>query len=70
MARSNEISEPPTSFGKKSWSEKSWTEKRKTKFCGVPFLWIVLVAGAVAFIAALIGGVLGGFVEGQKHAEA
>ena len=54
---------------RKSWSEKSWKEKRKTKFCGVPFLWIVIVLASLAFITALLGGVIGGFVAGKEHSD-
>lgn len=53
----------------KSWSEKRWKEKRKTKFFGcIPFWWILLALGVLGFIAAVLGGVIGGFVEGaRKH---
>ncbi|KAK3708631.1 hypothetical protein LTR37_011353 [Vermiconidia calcicola] len=58
-----------TLLSKKSWKEKSWGEKRKTRFCGIPLLWIILGGVALIFIAALIGGSIGGFVEGQKKGE-
>lgn len=54
---------------KKSWSEKSWKERRKTKFCGVPFWAFLLAAGTLSFIAVVLGGVIGGFVEGQEKEE-
>lgn len=55
---------PANSFvSQKSWSEKSWKEKRKTKFCGIPFWGFLLAAGVVVFIAAVLGGVIGGFLE-------
>lgn len=53
----------------KSWSEKSWKEKRKTRVCGlIPCWWILLAVGVLVFIAAVLGGVIGGFVAGGKHA--
>ncbi|KAK4570352.1 hypothetical protein LTR86_002432 [Recurvomyces mirabilis] len=51
----------------KSWSEKSWKEKRKTKFCGIPFWWILLSVSVVVFIATVLGGVIGGFVMNQNQ---
>ena len=50
----------------KSWSEKSWKEKRKTKFCGIPFWWFLLATGVTVFIAAVLGGVIGGFLKNTK----
>lgn len=54
--------------GKKSWSEKSWKEKRKTKFCGVPFWWIMLALGVVTFIAIVLGGAIGGLMSSNRKA--
>ena len=55
----------------KTWSEKNWREKRKTRVCGgVPCWWFIVITGAVVFIAAMLGGVLGGFLEGQKKGQA
>jgi len=54
-------------FSNKSWSEKSWKEKRKTRFCGIPFWWILLSLSVTAFIAAVLGGVIGGFVKHQER---
>lgn len=51
----------------KSWKEKSWKEKRKTKFCGIPLWWYLLVAGVLSFIVAVLGGVIGGFLRNQKN---
>lgn len=51
---------------KKSWKEKSWKEKRKTKVCGIPFWWILLSVCVACFIAIVLGGVIGGFVENVK----
>lgn len=72
LVRSNTRGSNRTSFlnVNKSWSEKNWKEKRKTKFCGIPFWWILLALCVLAFIAAVIGGVIGGFVAGGKHANA
>ncbi|KAI5356926.1 hypothetical protein Slin15195_G090250 [Septoria linicola] len=59
---------------KKTWKEKSWKEKRKTRFCGfgkfrgVAFQWILVVVCVLIFVAALLGGVVGGFVAGGQHA--
>lgn len=60
---SGSIISPQESVGKKSWSEKSWKEKRKTRICGIPFWWILLSICVVAFITAVLAGVIGGFVH-------
>ncbi|CAK1360124.1 hypothetical protein CB0940_06226 [Cercospora beticola] len=58
----------------KTWKEKSWKEKRKTRMCGfgkfkgVAFQWILVVICVLVFVAALLGGVIGGFVAGGEHA--
>ena len=58
---------------KKDWAEKTWKEKRKTRFCafgnfrGVAFQWILVVICVIAFVTALLGGVIGGFVAGGNH---
>lgn len=52
----------------KTWKEKNWKEKRKTRFCGIPFWWILLAACVLAFVGAVLGGVIGGFVAGGKQA--
>ena len=54
----------------KAWSEKSWREKRKTRVCGVPCWWFMVLVGVVVFITAMLGGVIGGFVQGQKQGQA
>ncbi|KAK5125648.1 hypothetical protein LTR85_011922 [Meristemomyces frigidus] len=52
----------------KSWGEKSWKEKRKTRFCGIPLWWFLLSMGVVAFIAIVLGSVIGSFMDGAvKH---
>lgn len=58
-----------TGFSEKSWKEKSWKEKRKTKFCGVPLLWLIMAACAAGFIGAIVGGIMGGYASGSKHAK-
>ncbi|KAM3421805.1 hypothetical protein BST61_g2183 [Cercospora zeina] len=58
----------------KKWKERSWKEKRKTRFCvvgsfrGIAFQWILVVICVLVFVAALLGGVIGGFVAGGQHA--
>ncbi|KAI5246253.1 hypothetical protein E4T42_06465 [Aureobasidium subglaciale] len=60
----------PTPSEAKSWSEKSWKEKRKTRFCGVPFWWILLSLCVLAFIAIVLGAAVGGiFASARKEAE-
>lgn len=55
----------------KSWSEKSWKEKRKTKFCGVPFGWILLSFGVVTFVVVVVTTVIAGFVDSHRqHSQA
>lgn len=56
-----------TDWTQKSWKEKTWREKRRTRFCGVPLIWIVIAACVVGFVAAVLGGVLGGYISGSKH---
>ncbi|KAF2723092.1 hypothetical protein K431DRAFT_220801 [Polychaeton citri CBS 116435] len=51
----------------KTWKEKNWKEKRKTRFCGIPFWWLLLTACVLAFIALVLGAVIGGFLGGQRH---
>ncbi|TKA71698.1 hypothetical protein B0A55_07146 [Friedmanniomyces simplex] len=46
--------------------EKTWKEKRKTRFCGVPFWWLLLGASVVTFIAAVLAGVIGGFLANEQ----
>jgi len=67
MERMHSNSPEDSVLSNKSWKEKSWQEKRKTKFCGVPFWLILLAAFVLGFIAAVIGGVLGGFFSRWKH---
>ena len=65
----NSVNSPQNSLkadSEKTWSEKSWKEKRKTRFCGIPCWWFLLAVGLSVFVVAIIGGVIGGFVEGQK----
>ncbi|TKX20639.1 hypothetical protein C1H76_7025 [Elsinoe australis] len=59
-----------SSQSEKRWKEKSWKEKRKTKFCGVPFGWIALVAGVFLFIVIVCSATIGGFFGAQAKAAA
>lgn len=71
MAPSVQVSSQDDSMdAQKAWREKSWREKRKTRVCGVPCFWYVVLTGIFVFIAAMLGGVVGGFVEGQKKGQA
>lgn len=65
---SDTSSEKEKSYLQKSWKEKTWKEKRKTRVCGIPFWWILLGVCVLTFITAVLGGVVGGFVAGGKHA--
>ena len=58
-----------TASAPKRWKDKSWKEKRKTKFCGIPFWWIMLSMCVVAFIAIVLGGAIGGFMSSQKKSD-
>lgn len=55
-----------TSSDNKSWKDKTWKEKRKTRFCGVPFWWILLSLCVIAFIAIVLGAAIGGIFAGAK----
>lgn len=74
LIRSDTSTENTSIMGaKKDWGEKTWKEKRKTRFCafgnfrGVAFQWILVVICVIAFVTALLGGVIGGFVAGGNH---
>lgn len=56
-----------TDWTQKSWKAKTWREKRRTKFCGVALIWLIIAACMVGFVAAVLGGVLGGYISGSKH---
>ncbi|KAF2147706.1 hypothetical protein K461DRAFT_316613 [Myriangium duriaei CBS 260.36] len=47
----------------KPWNQKSWKEKRKTKFCGIPFGWIILAAGVLLFIVIVCSATIGGLLK-------
>lgn len=51
----------------KSWREKTWKEKRKTKFCGIPFWWLLLSVCVLAFIAIVLGGAIGGLLSNARR---
>ncbi|EMC92719.1 hypothetical protein BAUCODRAFT_37619 [Baudoinia panamericana UAMH 10762] len=51
----------------KSWKEKTWKERRKTKLCGVPLGWVLLVVGVAVFMVIVISAVIGGFLNHQKN---
>ena len=51
----------------KSWSEKSWKEKKKTRICGIPFWWLLVVGGVAVFIFAVLSGSVAGYMEGVKQ---
>ena len=67
MATNRSRRSDDTDWTKKSWKEKTWKEKRKTRFCGIPFWWILLALCVLGFIAAVLGGVIGGYVSGAHH---
>ncbi|KAF2236798.1 hypothetical protein EV356DRAFT_512553 [Viridothelium virens] len=69
--RSGTVEQMESGLPEKSWSEKSWREKRHTRFCSgrFPFWILLLAAGLVLLLAAIIGGIVGGFVA-HDHAEA
>lgn len=51
----------------KSWKEKTWKEKKKTKFCGIPFGWLLLCTMVVLFIFIVLSSAIGGFLSSAKH---
>lgn len=70
MQQVDSVDSDTTSSANKSWHEKSWKEKRKTRFCGVPFWWILLSLCVLAFIAIVLGAAIGGiFASARKQAE-
>ena len=61
------VSSSDTLMGNKSWTEKTWQERRRTRLlCGIPFIWLAIGIAALLFIAALVGGVIGGYVVGKS----
>ncbi|KAG9604082.1 hypothetical protein KCU86_g5935, partial [Aureobasidium melanogenum] len=69
MQQLNSTDSEATPSENKSWSEKSWKEKRKTRFCGIPFWWILLSLCVLAFIAIVLGAAIGGiFASARKSA--
>lgn len=59
---------PKEEYEPQRWKDKSWSQRFKTRFCGIPFWLIAVVAVLTAFIGALVGGVIGGYVEGAERA--
>ena len=53
-----------TTSSTKRWGDKTWKEKRKTRFCGVPLGWILLVVGVLAFVVIVLASVIGSFLDG------
>ena len=62
-----ESTEDSLSSNNKSWSEKSWKEKKKTRICGIPFWWLLVVGGVAVFIFAVLSGSVAGYMEGMKQ---
>lgn len=61
------VSSDDTLLGKKSWTEKTWQERRRTRMvCGIPFIWLAIGVVVLLFVAALVGGVIGGYVVGKS----
>jgi hypothetical protein len=66
MQQLNSTDSYSTSSESKSWKEKTWKEKRKTRFCGIPFWWILLSLCVLAFIAIVLGASIGGIFAGAR----
>lgn len=66
MQQLNSTDSYSTSSENKSWKEKTWKEKRKTRFCGIPFWWILLSLCVLAFIAIVLGASIGGIFAGAR----
>ena len=68
---SRTLEQMESGVAEKTWSEKSWKEKRQTRFCGGKFpCWVlILAAGLVVLLAAIIGGIVGR-VLAHEHAKA
>lgn len=60
------VASESTGYTEKSWKEKSWKEKRKTKFCGVPLLWLIMAICVLGFTGAIVGGIMGGYATGTE----
>lgn len=60
------VASESTGYTEKSWKEKTWKEKRRTRFCGVQFLWLVMGICALGFIGAIVGGIMGGYATGTE----
>ncbi|KAI9675555.1 MAG: hypothetical protein M1822_008908 [Bathelium mastoideum] len=67
---SRTVEQMESGTAEKSWNEKSWREKQQTRFCAGKFpLWVLLLAAAlVLFLAAIIGGLVGGFLAQNRAA--
>jgi hypothetical protein len=66
MQQLNSTDSYSTPSENKSWKEKTWKEKRKTRFCGIPFWWILLSLCVLAFIAIVLGAAIGGIFAGAR----
>lgn len=51
----------------KRWSEKSWKEKRRTKFFGIPFVWLVFLLIVIIVVFVVVVGTIAGLVRGAHN---
>jgi hypothetical protein len=74
LQSTSELALPPThaprsfsQYGEKESSRKSfWKERMNRRVCGIRLWWILAILGAVLFVLALVGGVAGGYLAGQR----
>jgi len=58
--------EASVSGAEKEWNEKTWKEKRRTRVCGIPFIWLVSVGSVGAFIIIVLAAATGGYFGAQS----